>query len=308
MQVGLIASRRWRQLAIVAAGCALVVGSGAVSAQADPIWPGGPDLPGVSTPSVPLPGSVGTEPSEQSEQRPPGRANFSTPVLEPAEGETVGIAQPVIISFTAAIDDKATAEKAIRVSTEPEVDGEYRWVGNKELRWKPNGFWPAGTQVDVQAGSAASSFTIGEEWVATADDNTHQLTVTVDGTDVRTMPISMGANENPTPNGTYTVGERYADMYMDSSTYGVPVDSPGGYRTYVEYAARLSNSGIFVHAAPWSVGQQGNTNVSHGCINVSTDDGRWFFENAPKGAPVIVQNTVGGTIDPADGLTDFTVA
>ncbi|WP_020106311.1 L,D-transpeptidase [Nocardia sp. 348MFTsu5.1] len=277
MQFGLIASRQRRQLAIVAAGCALVAASTTVSAHAEP-----------------------------SAQPPLGRANFSTPTLDPADGETVGIAAPVIISFTAAIDDKATAEKAIRVSTEPEVEGHYRWVGNKELRWKPNGFWPAGTKVGVQAGSAASAFTIGDEWVATADDNTHTLTVTVDGASVRTMPISMGANENPTPNGTYTVGERFADMYMDSSVYGVPVDSPGGYRTYVEYAARLSNSGIFLHAAPWSVGQQGNTNVSRGCINVSTDDGRWFFENAPKGAPVIVSNTVGGTIDPTDGLTDFT--
>lgn len=80
-------------------------------------------------------------------------------------------------------------------------------------------------------------------------------------------------------------------MYMDSSTYGVPVDSPEGYRTYVEYATRMSNSGIFLHAAPWSVGAQGNTNVSHGCLNVSTEDGKWFYENAKKGDPVIVQNT-----------------
>jgi lipoprotein-anchoring transpeptidase ErfK/SrfK len=288
--------------AVAVAGALLWVGVAVVPAGADPLWPGGPDVPGITTPEAPS-----TSPASPAE-RPLGRANFSTPSLEPANGEKVGVAQPVIISFQAAIDDRKTAEKAIRITTEPEVKGHLYWVGQKELRWKPDELWPANTAVTVEAGSATSKFGIGESWVATADDNTHTITVAVNGEVVRTMPTSMGSNDNPTPNGTYTVGERFADMYMDSSTYGVPVDSPGGYRTYVEYATRISGSGIFVHAAPWSVGQQGNTNVSHGCLNVSTEDGRWFFENAPKGAPVIVQNTIGGTIDPADGLTDFTVS
>lgn len=305
MQLGRMMRGRVGRVMLAVAGTSLVVGASTVTASADPVWPGGPDIPGLSTPELPAPGPTSPAPTT-STQQPLVRANFSTPSLNPAGGETVGVAQPVIISFQDVIDDKKMAEKAIRVTTTPAVEGSYRWVGNKELRWKPNEFWPAKTKVSVQAGSATSNFTIGQSWIATADDNTHTITVTVDGDVVRTMPTSMGANDHPTPNGVYTVGERFADMYMDSSTYGVPVDSPNGYRTYVEYATRISNSGIFVHAAPWSVGQQGNTNVSHGCLNVSTDDGRWFFENAPKGAPVIVQNTIGGTMDPADGLTDFT--
>ena len=305
MRFGRIRRGRVGRLMIAVAGTALVLGASAVTASADPVWPGDPDIPGLSTPDTPTPGPTSSAPSTSGEQR-LGRANFSIPTLNPADGETVGVAQPVIISFQAAIDDKLTAEKAIRVTTKPAVEGSLYWVGNKELRWKPDEFWPAQTKVSVEAGSATSNFSIGESWIATADDNTHTITVTVDGNVVRTMPTSMGSNHHPTPNGVYTVGERFADMYMDSSTYGVPVDSPDGYRTYVEYATRVSNSGIFVHAAPWSVGQQGNTNVSHGCVNVSPDDGRWFFENAPKGAPVVVQNTVGGTMDPADGLTDFT--
>ena len=83
-------------------------------------------------------------------------------------------------------------------------------------------------------------------------------------------------------------------MYMDSSTYGVPVDSPEGYRTYVEYAIRMCFDGIFVHAAPWSVAQQGKSNVSHGCINVSTENGKWAFDNFPTGTPIVVRGTVGG--------------
>jgi lipoprotein-anchoring transpeptidase ErfK/SrfK len=135
-------------------------------------------------------------------------------------------------------------------------------------------------------------------WVALADDATHELTVWHDGKVVRKMPISMGSNDHPTPNGTYFTKEKYRDMYMDSSTYGVPVDSAEGYRTYVEYAVRMSWDGIFIHAAPWSVEQQGNTNVSHGCINVSTENGQWVYENFPEGTPIVVQGTIGGQYVP----------
>jgi lipoprotein-anchoring transpeptidase ErfK/SrfK len=132
-------------------------------------------------------------------------------------------------------------------------------------------------------------------WVALADDNTKQITIWHNGEVVKTMPTSFGTNKHPTPNGTYYTMEKKRDMYMDSSTYGVPVDSPEGYRTYVEYATRMSWSGIFVHAAPWSVNQQGVSNVSHGCLNVSTANGKYFYDNFPIGSPIVVRNTVGGT-------------
>ncbi len=288
----------WRRTVHAAAAIALTTAAMTTipSVSADPLWPGGPDIPGVSVPGV------------SASPPPVGRANFSIPTFTPADGATVGIAQPVILTFDNAIDDREAAQRAIRVTTRPVVAGHLYWTGNRQVRWKPDGgLWPAHTRVTVEAGKTRSSFTIGDAWVATADDNTHTVTVTVNGAVVRTMPTSMGSNAHPTPNGTYTVGERFRDMYMDSSTYGVPVDSPDGYRTYVEYATRISDGGIFVHAAPWSVAQQGKSNTSHGCLNVSLADGEWFFDNAPTGAPVIVRNTVGGRTDPGDGLTDFSV-
>ena len=131
-------------------------------------------------------------------------------------------------------------------------------------------------------------------WVALADNASHTIYWWKNGEYVKQMPISMGSDRHPTPNGVYYTKEKYRDMYMDSSTYGVPIDSAEGYRTYVEYATRMSNSGIFIHAAPWSVDSQGNTNVSHGCINVSTDNGRWVFENIERGTPIVVRGTIGG--------------
>ena len=72
--------------------------------------------------------------------------------------------------------------------------------------------------------NVTTHFTIGDEVIATADDNTKTLTVRRNGEVVKTMPISMGKNSTPTNNGTYIIGDRFGHMVMDSSTYGVPVE------------------------------------------------------------------------------------
>ena len=96
-------------------------------------------------------------------------------------------------------------------------------------------------------------------------------------------------------------------MVMDSSTYGVPVNSPNGYRTEVDWATQISYSGIFVHSAPWSVGSQGYTNISHGCLNVSPSNAQWFYNNTKRGDIVEVVNTVGSTLPGTDGLGDWNI-
>ncbi|MGB7363952.1 MAG: L,D-transpeptidase, partial [Rhodococcus sp. (in: high G+C Gram-positive bacteria)] len=235
-----------------------------------------------------------------------GPANFSAPSLNPSSGEVVGVAQPIIIRFASGVGDRGVAERAIDVTTSAgDIPGRFFWISNSQVRWRPDAFWPANISVTVNAGDASSTFSVGDSIITTADDNTKTITVTRNGEVVRTMPTSMGKVGHETPNGTYIIGDRFREMYMDSSTYGVPVDSEEGYRTYVEYATRMSNSGIFVHAAPWSVNSQGVENVSHGCLNVSTEDAKWFFETAQKGDPVIVQNTDGGVLNALDGLGDW---
>jgi lipoprotein-anchoring transpeptidase ErfK/SrfK len=91
---------------------------------------------------------------------------------------------------------------------------------------------------------------------------------------------------------------------MDSSTYGVPVDSANGYKVNVQLAVRIDNSGNFVHSAPWSVGDQGKRNVSHGCINISPDNAKWFYDNFGSGDPVVVKNSKGLYNQP-DGASDW---
>lgn len=298
-------ARRFGRIAVALTGATAVAFSIAGPATAAPLWPGGPEIPSVEEfLGTVVPQNLQNVPGAQ-QLLPAAPAPFSAPSVNPSNGETVGVAQPIIIRFNEQVTDRAAAERAIKITSEPAVGGHFYWASDWQVRWKPFEFWPAHTRVTVAAGDTHSSFTIGDALVTVADNNTKTVTVTRNGEVVRTMPTSFGKPGHDTPNGTYIVGEQRRDMYMDSSTYGVPVDSPEGYRTYVEYATRMSNSGIFLHAAPWSVGAQGNTNVSHGCLNVSTEDGRWFYENAGKGDPVIVQNTAGGVLNGWDGLGDW---
>ena len=247
--------------------------------------------------------------------------NLTMPYLMPGNGETVGIGQPVAIRFDENIPNRAAAERAIKITTNPPVEGAFYWLNNREVHWRPEHYWKPGTTVEVKVNTygvdmgdglfgqdnASTNFTIGDAVIATADDTTKTITVRVNGEVVKTMPTSMGKNSSPTNNGVYIIGDRYADLVMDSSTYGVPVNSPNGYRTDVEYATQMSYSGIYVHAAPWSVGSQGYSNVSHGCLNVSTSNAQWFYNNTKRGDIVEVMNTVGSLLPGTDGLGDWNV-
>ncbi|MFE3445318.1 Ig-like domain-containing protein [Nocardia sp. NPDC059180] len=243
------------------------------------------------------------------------------PYLIPGEGEVVGIGQPVAIQFDENIPDRKAAQEAIKITTEPAVEGAFYWVNNREVRWRPEHFWAPGTKVTIDVNvygkdlgdglygqdDIHSFFTIGDAVIFTADDNTKQVTVQKNGQVIRTMPTSMGKDSTPTDNGVYIVADKHREIIMDSSTYGVSVNSADGYRTPVDFATRISYSGIFFHSAPWSVGQQGYSNTSHGCLNLSPADAAWVFENAKRGDVTIVQNTVGGTLSGVDGLGDWNV-
>ncbi len=247
--------------------------------------------------------------------------NLTMPYLLPNDGEVVGIGQPVAVRFDENIPNRLAAQRAITVTTNPPVEGAFYWLSNREVRWRPAQYWKPGTTVDVAVNTygvdlgdglfgqenVTTHFTIGDEVIATADDNTKTLTVRRNGEVVKTMPISMGKNSTPTNNGTYIVGDRFGHLVMDSSTYGVPSNSPNGYRTEVDYATQISYSGIYVHAAPWSVGSQGYSNVSHGCLNVSTSNAQWFYDNTKRGDIVEIANTVGSILPGEDGLGDWNI-
>lgn len=265
---------------------------------ADPAAP--PAAPLAAAPTViPEGAPAGQDPTPYT-----GPPVFAPPSFNPSNGSMVGVAKPIAINFARPIADRAMAQAAVHVSSVPPVPGKFYWLSDTQLRWRPINFWPANTVVNIDAGGYKSTFRTGESLVATVDNTTHQMTIVRNGTLEKTFPVSMGKPGHDTPNGTYYVLEKFPSIVMDSATYGVPSTSAQGYKLTVQNAVRIDNSGNFVHSAPWSVADQGKTNVSHGCINLSPANAQWFFDNFGSGDPIVVKNSV-GTYSQNDGAQDW---
>jgi hypothetical protein len=95
---------------------------------------------------------------------------------------------------------------------------------------------------------------------------------------------------------------------MRGTTIGISSNSSDGYDLNVYWAARVTWSGEYVHAAPWSVGSQGSANVSHGCTGMSNAYARWFFNTVREGDIVKVVNSNGKQMEPfGNGFGDWNV-
>lgn len=248
-------------------------------------------------------------------------ANLTMPYVTPDPDEVVGIGQPVSVRFDENIPDRLAAQQAIKITTDPPVDGAFYWLNSREVRWRPKDFWVPGTKVKLDVntyganlggglyGQAAvhQNFVIGDAVVFAADDNTEHVVVTRNGQVIKDMPTSMGKASTPTDNGVYIVGGRFKQIIMDSSTFGIPVNSPGGYRVPVDWATQIAYNGVFMHSAPWSVWAQGSSDTSHGCLNLSPADAEWTYDNTKRGDVVIVKNTKSGILSGTDGLGDWNV-
>jgi len=233
----------------------------------------------------------------------------------PADGMTVGIAQPIVVRFDHPVDSDAARARVLShftISESRPVPGGWHWFSDHELHFRPQQYWPAGEQVSISSdlegwdagnglwgqGQSHAQFTIGHAHVSIANLATNLMTVSEDGHPIAIYPFSGGRPTDPTMNGTHIVLDRESVVRMISSTNGIPVDSPDGYDELVYSDVHISDTGEYVHAAPWSVNSQGRTNVSHGCINLSPADALAFFGFSRVGDVVQV---VGGPRPPMKG-------
>src|SRR5271163_2421417 len=170
---------------------------------APPPAPGGPLAPPAAAPAAAPSGPVVGQNPEPFTGAPP----FVPPTFNPVNGSTVGVGEPIIINFARPIADQPMAQQAIHISSNPPVSGKFYWLTPSQVRWRPLSFWPAHTAVHVDAAGTQENFVTGDSLIATADDATHQLIVTRNGTVEQTFPMSMGmaAGGHQTPNGTYYV-------------------------------------------------------------------------------------------------------
>ena len=233
------------------------------------------------------------------------------------DGATYGVGMVVVARFDEPIDKKANAERHLVVTTNPPVAGSWNWIDDQTAHWRPEKYYAPGTSVAVAANLYGTplgdglygeedehvSFKIGDSHVSIADDNTKQVSVFDNGNLVRTMPTSMGMGGTETiggttlsfwtPPGVYTVMDKANPVIMDSSTFGLPINSRLGYRVTIPWATRISMDGIYLHQLNATVWAQGNTDTSHGCLNLNSDNAQWFYNFSVPGDVVEIRNTGG---------------
>jgi len=235
----------------------------------------------------------------------------------PGDHAVVGVAAPISVSFGVEPQDRRLVEKNVSVTTKPAVKGAWGWIKHVDGRWaldyRTKEYWPAGTKVHVSAplyglklgknayGAAdlTSDFTIGRNQVVIANVNSHELVVKRNGAVVARYPASYGRGEDTgdpnliTRSGIHVVNEFFETKLMSNPRYGYS-DVPE------RWAVRISDNGEFIHANPGSAGAQGNSNVTHGCVNLSLADADAYYHSAIWGDPVEVTGT-SVTLGPDDG-------
>jgi lipoprotein-anchoring transpeptidase ErfK/SrfK len=240
-------------------------------------------------------------------------AAFHAEIFEGA-GATYGVGMPIMLTFDHPITNKAAVERALTLTTSKPVVGAWYWDGSEQLDFRPRDYWPADTTVSFSSHldgvegaqgvygihDLSQTFNIGQSVIAVANTSSFHTQIYVDGKLKYTWPISTGKTVTPTPNGTYLTVEKANPVRMIGGKKG----TPDYYNELVNWAVRFTYSGDYYHSAPWSVVNQGETNVSHGCVNLAPEDAQAFYNLAVPGDPVtITSSSKAGKWD--DGWTQW---
>jgi lipoprotein-anchoring transpeptidase ErfK/SrfK len=241
-------------------------------------------------------------------------STFETQIYE-GDDQTYGVGMPIMLTFSQPITNKAAVERSLEITTSKPVVGAWYWDGNEKLYFRPRDYWPANTTVSFDghldgvegaagaygAADLTQTFTIGRSLIAVASTTTHITHIYLNGKLKYTWPISTGRSTLPTPDGTYLSVQKNNPVRMIGG--GAP-GSPGYYNELVNWAVRFTFSGDYYHSAPWSVVNQGTSNVSHGCVNLAPEDAETYYNMSIPGDPITVTNsTAAGKWD--DGWTPW---
>lgn len=240
--------------------------------------------------------------------------------LAPVPDSTVGVAAPIVIYFDDPITNRKAVEQALHVrSSKPAGPGAWHWFSDTEVQYRPQDFWPAGTTVTlrgdiagVDAGAGLwgmrdreMSFHVGAAMISTVDGRKDTFTVRRNGTVIRRMPTSLGKKGYRTWEGILVTTEMQREIRMTSRSVGI--FGPDAYDLGVRDAVRVTDSGTFVHAAPWDT-QLGRANTSHGCIHLSDEDAAWFFDHTRRGDAVIVHDAFGQPVPAHNGYSGWNLS
>ena len=230
-------------------------------------------------------------------------------------GQTYGVGMPIMLIFSQPITNRAAVERSLSLTTSKPVIGAWYWDDSEHLDFRPRDYWPADTTVSFDGhldgvegakgvygtDDLTQTFNIGPSIIAVASTTTHKTQIYINGKLAYDWPISTGRPSLPTPDGTYLSVQKNNPVRMIG---GGPAGSPGYYNELVNWAVRFTFSGDYYHSAPWSVVDQGTTNVSHGCVNLPPEDAVTYYNLSIPGDPITVTaSTASGRWD--DGWTEW---
>ncbi|MER7577868.1 L,D-transpeptidase [Streptomyces sp. NPDC126514] len=232
--------------------------------------------------------------------RPPG-AQVLTVRFGPRAG-TYGVGQPLTVRLSHPVTPgnrqaRAAVEQGLEVTSAPEVGGSWYWVDDQTLHFRPQSFWPAHATITAHTSldgvkitdtlyggeSEALRITTGDRIEAVTDIAQFSMTVYRNGHAVKTIPVTTGKDGYRTRTGIKVVLEKQPVIRMSGETIGIPKDSPDAYDLNVRHAIRVTWSGEYLHAAPWSSHFHGVKNVSHGCTGMSTGNAAWLYNTLNPG-------------------------
>src|ERR1700733_7831371 len=235
-------------------------------------------------------------------------STFTTNIFEGYK-QAYGVGMPIILTFSAPVQDKAAVERSIELQTSRPVIGSWYWDGNQTLDFRPRDYWPIHTTVSFTGhfdGVASApgvygyhtltqTFSIGDSVVAVASTQAHKTKIYVNGKLKYDWDISSGKPGDDTPDGSYLTIEKENPVRMIGP----------GYDLLVPWSVRFTFRGDYYHDAYWSVGEQGFENVSHGCVNLSPADAKTYSEMAGPGDPITIQNSPRGGVGDNGGPEGF---
>lgn len=248
-------------------------------------------------------------------------ANEADAGIYPVDGTTVGTGQPIEINFSEPVINRDDVESAITITSSSGQAGAFHWLSDTTVRYRAEEFWAPNSTITVDMnlfgvdygngmiGNFDRQMTINTHntRLAVVDNETKTMDVYIDGALTRSFPITLGTEDWPSTIGYHVVMEQYESTKFTAESIGLEPGDEAYYEpTVVNHASRISNGGAFVHEAlPAAQVALGNINVSHGCIGMSPEGAKYFYDTFGPGDVVQVKNTGYGPMFIWDGFGDW---
>lgn len=228
---------------------------------------------------------------------------FTAGVFPSSAQESYGIGVPLVVTFDRAITNKAAVEQALIVTSDKEIgEAGWFWAAPDKVVFRPRAYWPGHAVISLKADLTGvegapgwwgpkieRTFKTGAAIALNVNLRKHEMQYLINGKVEKTFPISGGKAGWETPSGLMLITTHESPRRLVNP--GDPNDPDSEkWDVKVDFAMRTTGDGVFIHSAPWNY-SLGYANTSHGCINMSTSDAGWLFNNTDFATPVLAKGS-----------------